>query len=158
MYFFALLYTKIAPWQMYCTHFWDSVTILFYFCLGIFMAWCQCYAGVQPGRRRRTDAGRHPAAGRRLPSAAPDHLQALLQHQATIMRSPALWSAAMQQQAAQQLMQQQHAAAAAVLSVGGGKPLAPATALPPQTAARRPPLAPGLLVIWPGNGGQNYFR
>merc|ERR1712223_991290 len=50
------------------------------------------------------------------PSAAPDHLQALLQHQAAIMRSPALWSAAMQQQAAQQLMQQQHAAA--VLSGG----------------------------------------
>ena len=49
--FFALLYTKIAPWQMFCTHFRDSVTILFYFCLGIFMAWCQCYAGVQPGRR-----------------------------------------------------------------------------------------------------------
>ena len=51
--FFALLYTKIAPWQMFCIYFRDSVTILFYFCLGIFMAWCQCYAGVQPGRRRR---------------------------------------------------------------------------------------------------------
>ena len=24
------------------------------FYIGVFMAWCQCYAGVQPGRRRRT--------------------------------------------------------------------------------------------------------
>ena len=77
------------------------------------------------------------------PSAAPDHLQALLQHQAVIMRSPALWSAAMQQQAAQQLMQQQHAAA--VLSGGGGKPPAaalpwPAVNPPPQSAS--PPKSP----------------